>query len=298
MRESLDIPHPTIWASAPNRRLVVGSQTLVYRDLGPESHRDSGPGTEVPLILLAHLGATLDEWDPRFVDAMAGERRVIAVDLPGVGGSTGQVASTIAEMARAVEAFVTTLGLNHIDLLGFSLGGFIAQQVALDAPHLIRRLVLAGTGPAGGTGIDHLTGGAYVYWDMVRAALARTDAKEYLFFPRTRSGKAAARAYLGRLRERVMDRDSPIALSSFNRQISAIQAWGQAPPQDLSQIRVPTLIANGDQDRMVPTALSHDMHARIPSSTLIIYPESGHGGVFHHCDEFAAAVRSHLGADD
>lgn len=298
MSEDFAVPHPRTWASAPNRRLIVGSQTLVYRDLGPQSHRGSDPDAGVPLVLLTHLGATLDEWDPRFVDAMAGDRRVIAVDLPGVGGSTGQVASTIAETAPAVEAFVTTLGLGRIDLLGFSLGGFIAQQVTLDSPHLIRRLVLAGTGPAGGTGIDHLTGGAYVYWDMVRAALARTDAKEFLFFPRTRSGKAAAQAYLARLRERVMDRDAPIALSSFNRQISAIQDWGQAQPQDLSQIRVPTLIANGDHDRMVPTALSHDMHARIPDSTLIIYPDSGHGGVFHHCDEFAAAVRSHLSADD
>lgn len=296
MAESFAVPRPTTWASAPNRRLIVGSQTLVYRDLGPEVDRDLGPGEGVPLILLAHLGATLDEWDPRFVDAMATDRRVIAVDLPGVGGSTGCVPGTVAAMARAVEGFVTTLGLAEIDLLGFSLGGFIAQQVVLDTPHLIRRLVLAGTGPAGGTGIDHLAGGAYVYWDMARAALARTDAKEFLFFPRTSSGKAAAKAYLGRLRERVMDRDAPIALSSFHRQISAIQAWGQALPQDLSQIRVPTLIANGSHDRMVPTALSHDMHARLPDSTLIVYPNSGHGGVFHHGEEFALAVQSHLGA--
>lgn len=296
MAESFAVPRPTTWASAPNRRLIVGSQTLVYRDLGPEVDRDLGPGEGVPLILLAHLGATLDEWDPRFVDAMAGDRRVIAVDLPGVGGSTGRVPGTVAAMARAVEGFVAALELAQIDLLGFSLGGFIAQQVVLDTPHLIRRLVLAGTGPAGGTGIDHLTGGAYVYWDMARAALARTDAKEFLFFPRTSSGKAAAKAYLGRLRERVMDRDAPIALSSFHRQISAIQAWGQALPQDLSQIRVPTLIANGSHDRMVPTALSHDMHARLPDSTLIVYPNSGHGGVFHHGEEFALAVQSHLGA--
>lgn len=286
MAESIVRPRPTTWATAPNRRIIVGSNTLVYRDLGPENG--------VPLVLLAHLGATLDEWDPRFVDALARDRRVVAVDLPGVGGSTGRVPGTVAAMARDAEGFVAALGLTEIDLLGFSLGGFIAQQVALDAPDLVRRLVLAGTGPAGGTGIERRTGAAYIYWDMFRAAMARTDAKEFLFFPRTATGKGAAKAYLARLRERVMDRDDPIAVASFHRQIMTIRGWGRAEPQDLSRIGVPTLVANGDHDRMVPTALSHDMHARILDSTLIIYPEAGHGGVFQHGDDFVAAVRGHL----
>ncbi|MGW7280301.1 alpha/beta fold hydrolase [Streptomyces sp. NPDC054844] len=289
MAESNALPRPTTWATAPNRRIVVGSNTLVYRDLGPENG--------VPLVLLTHLGATLDEWDPRFVDALARDRRIVALDLPGVGGSTGRIPGTIAAMARAAEGFVAALGLTRIDLLGFSLGGFVAQQVALDAPGLVRRLVLAGTGPAGGAGIDRPTGGAYVYWDMARAAIARADAKEFLFFPRTPAGKAAANAYLARLRERVMDRDTPITLSSFHRQITTIRGWGQAEPQDLSRISAPTLIANGDHDRMVPSELSHDMHARIPGSTLIIYPGAGHGGVFQHVDEFVDAVRAHLDTD-
>jgi pimeloyl-ACP methyl ester carboxylesterase len=287
--ESNALPRPTTWATAPNRRIVVGSNTLVYRDLGPQNG--------VPLVLLTHLGATLDEWDPRFVDALARDRRIVALDLPGVGGSTGRIPGTIAAMARAAEGFVAALGLTQIDLLGFSLGGFVAQQVALDARGLVRRLVLAGTGPAGGAGIDRPTGGAYVYWDMARAAIARTDAKEFLFFPRTPAGKAAANAYLARLRERVMDRDTPITLSSFHRQITTIRGWGQAEPQDLSRISAPTLIANGDHDRMVPSELSHDMHARIPGSTLIIYPGAGHGGVFQHVDEFVDAVRAHLDTD-
>ncbi|GHB25975.1 MULTISPECIES: alpha/beta fold hydrolase [Streptomyces] len=289
MAESDVRPRPTTWATAPNRRIVVGSHTLVYRDLGPASG--------VPLVLLTHLGATLDEWDPRFVDALARDRRVVALDLPGVGGSTGRVPGTVAAMARSAEGFVAALGLTRMDLLGFSLGGFIAQQVALDVPGLVRRLVLAGTGPAGGAGIDRPTGGAYVYWDMARAAMARTDAKEFLFFPRTPTGKAAAEAYLARLRERVMDRDAPIRLSSFRRQITTIRDWGRSEPQDLARIIAPTLIANGDHDRMVPTDLSHDMHARIPGSTLIIYPGAGHGGVFQHVDEFVDAVRAHLHTD-
>lgn len=286
MADTVSRPRPDSWITAPNCSVGVGEHTLAYRDLGP----DRG----VPLILLTHLAATLDEWDPRFVDGLARDRRVIAVDLPGVGGSTGRVPGSIAEMAGVVEEFVAVLGLARVDVLGFSLGGFIAQQLALDAPQQVRRLVLAGTGPAGGKGIDRRTGGAYIYWDMIRGAIARTDAKEFLFFPRTTAGKAAARAYLARLDERIMDRDEPVTVSSFRRQIAAIRAWGSAPPQDLSRVVAPTLIGNGDHDRMVPTALSRDMHARIPGSSLIIYPGSGHGGVFQYGEEFLGAVRDHL----
>jgi pimeloyl-ACP methyl ester carboxylesterase len=289
MPESYVRPRPTAWVTAPNLHMAVGADTLVYRDLGPSQG--------VPLVLLTHLGATLDEWDPRFVDALARDRRVIAVDLPGVGGSTGTVPGSVAEMAEAAEKFVAALGLRSIDLLGFSLGGFIAQQVALDDPRLVRRLVLSGTGPAGGEGIDRRSGGAYIYLDMLRAVLARTDAKEFLFFPRNPTGKAAAKEYLARLRERVMDRDEPISLTAFRRQIAAIRIWGSAAPQDLFRITAPTLIANGDHDRMVPSSLSADMQARIPDSTLAIYPNAGHGGVFQYVDTFAAAVLGHLDGD-
>ena len=208
----------TRWTSAPTRHLRVRGESFAYRDLGIDG------GT--PIVLLAHLGATLDEWDPRVVDALAEGRRVIAVDLPGIGSSTGSVPRTIRGMAGAARAFISELGLTRIDLMGFSLGGFVAQQVTLDAPNLVRRLVLAGTGPAGGKGIDRLTGAAYVYLDILRGVLARTDAKEFLFFPRTSDGKAAARNYLARIHERVMDRDSPISLKAFRTQIAAIKAWG------------------------------------------------------------------------
>ena len=276
------------WVTAPTLHLDVAGDTLAYRELGADA------GT--PVLLLTHLGATLDEWDPRVVDALAAGRRVIAVDLPGVGGSTGTVPLTVQGMADAARAFVAALDLTRIDLFGFSLGGFVAQQVALDDPGLVRRLVLTGTGPAGGTGIDHPTGGAYIYVDMVRAALARTDVKEFLFFPRTPAGKAAAKDYLTRIRERVTARDDPITLTAFRRQITGIKAWGRQQPQDLAAITAPTLIGNGDHDRMVPTALSRDMLARIPDSTLAIYPGSGHGGVFHHHRHFIPTLLAHLDA--
>lgn len=274
------------WINTPTRYVTSNGQRLAYRELGA--------GDCLPLVLLTHLGATLDEWDPHFVDALAHRRRVIAVDLPGVGSSSGRVPLTVAEMSQSARGFIAALGLTRIDLLGFSLGGFIAQQLTLDAPELVNRLVLTGTGPAGGRGIAHLTGAAYVYWDMLRGTVAQTDPKEFLFFPRTPGGKRAAADYLERLSERTTDRDTPIAFGAFHRQIRAISAWGKQRPQDLSRIQAPTLIGNGDHDRMVPTALSHDMHERIPHSQIVIYPNAGHGGVFQYADDFCARVIDHL----
>lgn len=274
------------WATAPTRHVEVDGELLAWRELG----RTDG----VPVVLLTHLAATQDEWDPRVVDALAQRHRVVALELEGVGGSTGTVPDTVQEMADTARAMLRELGIERADVVGFSLGGFVAQQIALDAPELVRRLVLAGTGPAGGEGIDRSTGGAYVYTDMLRGALARTDAKEFLFFPRTAEGKAAARDYLARLRERVMDRDERATLEVLRRQIAAIRRWGRQEPQDLSRITAPTLIANGDDDRMVPSILSEDMQRRIPDSTLVIYPDSGHGGVFQHHEEFTRAMLEHL----
>lgn len=274
------------WATAPTRRIEVGRESLAYRELGVRAG--------VPVLLLTHLAATLDEWDPRVVDALAREHHVIAVDLPGVGGSTGRVPHAVADMATAAIGFVEAMGLSTVDVVGFSLGGFVAQQLTLDRPDLVRRLVLTGTGPAGGEGIDRPTGAAYVYADMARAALARTDAKEFLFFERDRAGKAAAKDYLARIAERTMDRDEPITVRAFRTQLEAIKAWGRAEPQDLSVITAPTLIANGDHDRMVPSALSEDLHRKIPGSTLVIYPDSGHGGVFQHGEDFTRALLKHL----
>ena len=279
---------PMTWSEVPNSHLSVGGEDLVYRDLGPLG------GT--PVVLLTHLGATLDEWDPAVVDALAAHHRVAALELTGMGDSTGTVPGTIQEMADAARAMVAALGFKEIDLFGFSLGGFIAQQIAVDDPGLVRRLVLTGTGPAGGEGIDRTTGGAYVYVDILRGALHRTDAKEFLFFPRTAEGKAAAKDYLGRIGRRVMDRNQTTGPVRLNRQIAAVRRWGSQQPQDLSRITAPTLIANGDHDRMVPSDLSEDMHRRIAGSTLVIYPDSGHGGVFQHHEEFTQALLAHLDA--
>lgn len=279
---------PATWSETPTTRLAVNGETLVYRDLGPAG------GT--PVVLLTHLGATLDEWDPAVVDALAADHRVVALGLTGMGHSTGTVAKSVKEMADTARAMIAALGFEQVDLFGFSLGGFVAQQITLDDPALVRRLVLTGTGPAGGQGINRPTGGAYVYWDMVRGLAHRTDAKEFLFFPRTPEGKAAAKDYLARINQRMADRDQPTTLGRLNRQMQAVRNWGSQAPQDLSKITAPTLIANGDHDRMVPTELSKDLHRRIPDSTLIIYPGAGHGGVFQFHEEFSRALIDFLDA--
>ncbi|AWO86550.1 alpha/beta hydrolase [Gordonia terrae] len=280
---------PATWSETPTSTITVAGDSLVYRDLGPLG------GT--PVVVLTHLGATLDEWDPAVIDPLAAEHRVIALELAGVGGSGGAIPDTVQQMADTARAMIAALDLGHVDLFGFSLGGFIAQQIALDAPDLVRRLVLTGTGPAGGRGIDRLTGPAYIFWDMLRAALHRTDAKEFLFFPRTPAGKTAARDYLSRISLRAIDKDRPMAIRGFNRQIAAIRRWGRQQPHDLSRITAPTLIANGDHDRMVPTELSRDMHRRIPDSTLMIFPDAGHGGVFQNHREFTDLLLAHLSTD-
>lgn len=191
-------------------------------------------------------------------------------------------------MADDAYNFITSLGFNAIDVFSFSMGGMIAQDLALKHPGLVRRLVLAGTGPRGGKDMDKVV--ATTYWDILRAALTRSDPKEFLFFNRNSTGKPAAKAFIKRLHERTVDRDKPIRTSAFQTQLKAIQKFGRSAPSDLSTLTHPTLIANGDNDRMVPSVLSADLHRRIKGSELIIYPDSGHGGIFQHHDKFARAA--------
>ena len=185
--------------------------------------------------------------------------------------------------------FIRALGFDKVDIFSFSLGGMVAQALVVKHPDLVRKLILTGTGPAGGKDIDKVAG--TTYFDMLRAALTRSDPKEFLFFNRNPSGKRAAKAFVERLKERTVDRDAPITVKAFRTQLKAIKKWGRSAPADLSKITQPTLIANGDNDRMVPSVLSEDLHRRIKGSELIIYPDSGHGGIFQFHDKFAARRR-------
>ncbi len=272
------------WKDASTHTIDVGGVAFAYRELGVESG--------VPLVLLHHLMAVLDDWDPRVIDGIAIHRRVIAFDNRGVGASGGSVPHTIEEMGRDAIAFIRTLGFDKVDLLGFSMGGGVAQAVALQAPDLVRRIILAGTGPRGGGGIDKVTKVAVLAY--IKAALTWSDPRNFLFFPRTPEGKRAASDYFAALKTRSDNVDKAISLQARNAQLKAIRQWGLSPPHDLTLIKQPVFVANGDNDLMVDSRLSADMARRLPNAQLTIYPNSGHGGVFHHYQAFVSAVRDFL----
>lgn len=266
----------TTYKQAPTRTVDVGGARFAYRQLGTD--------TGVPVIFLHHLGAVLDNWDPRVIDGIAARHRVIAFDNRGIGASQGSTPDSIEAMARDAVTFIRALGFDQVDLLGFSMGGFIAQVIAQTEPQLVRKVILAGTGPAGGEGIDNVT--SITIRDMIKAALTFKDPKYYLFFTKTDNGKLEARKFLKRLKERTDHRDTPISISSFRAHLKAIHAWGRKAPSDLTGIQQPVLVANGEDDRMVPSSNSADLAHRLPHAQLILYPDAGHGGIFQYHEAF------------
>ena len=266
----------TTWQTAPTQTIEAGGVRFAYRQLGPS--------TGVPVVFLPHLAAVLDNWDPRVVDGIAADHRVITFDNRGVGASSGSTPTTIEEMAGDAVSFVRALGFDQVDLFGFSMGGMIAQVIAREQPRLVRKMIIAGTGPAGGEGIDKVTRTSYL--DIARGLLTRQDPKQFLFFTRTPNGRRAGKEFLARLEERTDDRDKAISVSSFRAQLKAIHRWGRQQPADLSGIHQPVLVLNGESDRMVPTKNTVDLDRRLPNSQLVVYPDAGHGGVFQFHEDF------------
>jgi pimeloyl-ACP methyl ester carboxylesterase len=272
------------YQNVATRTITAGGVTFAYRELGPT--------TGVPVIFLTHLAANLDNWDPRVVDGIAAKHHVITFDNRGVGASSGTVPDTIEAMANDAVTFIRALGFPQVDLLGFSMGGMIAQVLAAQEPSLVRKVILTGTGPAGGDGIDKVTRISNL--DLVRAAVTLRDPKTYLFFTRTPNGKRSAKEFLARLKERTEHRDKAMSVKGYRAQLKAIHRWGLQEPADLSVITQPALVANGDHDRMVPTKNTVDLDRRLPDSRLVIYPDSCHGGIFQHHQEFVPAVLDFL----
>ena len=274
------------WIDAPTRRVDAAGATFAYRRLGP--------ATGVPVILLNHWGAVLDNFDPRIVDGLAATRPVIAVNYRGVGASGGKAPLTVAETGEDAIAVIRALDFDEVDLIGFSLGGFVAQDIVRKEPDLIRKVILAGTGPAGGDGIEQV---GPVSWPLIiKGMLTFRDPKYYLFFTSAANSRRAAKDFLERLKERKADRDKPITLAAFLRQLKAIKAWGKQAPQDLSVILKPILVANGDQDIMVPSSNSIDLARRLPNAELVLYEDAGHGGIFQYHETFVKKALAFLEA--
>lgn len=274
----------TTYKDAPTKTVDVSGARFAYRQLGTD--------TGVPVIFLNHLAAVLDNWDPSVVDGIAAQHRVIVFDNRGIGASGGLTPDTIDAMARDAIAFIRALGFEQVDLLGFSLGGMVSQAIAELEPQLVRKMILAGTGPAGGVGIDKVTQVTIV--DMLRGYLTFKDPKQYLFFTTTANGRRESAKFIKRLKERTEDRDKPISIRAFRIQLKAIHAWGVQQPSDLSTIQQPVFVANGDHDRMVPTSNTFDLAKRLPNSEIKIYPDAGHGGIFQFHNEFVAQALEFL----
>ncbi|BBH69925.1 peroxidase [Actinoplanes sp. OR16] len=279
-----DITHQT----APTRFAEAGGNSYAYRRFGKDASGD------VPLVLLQHFRGNLDNWDPALTDALAAQREVILVDYAGVGASTGTPATSVTESARHIIAFTEALGLESVDLLGFSLGGFVAQEIALIRPGLIRRLVLAGTGPKGAPGMHGWRA------DIASHARARVNDAEdllYIFFAHTETSQALGKQFLGRIFARAENRDEPTTVAVRDAQYDAIVEWGipdHAALQRLTGITAPTLILQGDDDLMIPTKGSHTMAGLIPDAQIRIYPDAAHASLFQYPAEAAADITAFL----
>jgi pimeloyl-ACP methyl ester carboxylesterase len=247
-----------------------------------------------PLLLLQHYRGNLDNWDPALVDALARNREVILVDNAGVGGSTGAVPRTFSDMGHDALAFIDALGLTEIDVLGFSIGGYVAQEMVLIRPQLVRRLVLAGTGPEGGEGMHRWTDDIYPH-----ATTDEPGAEDLLalFFERSDVSVAKGQEFIQRIFTRTEDRDANTTLKTRDAQLDAYGAWGAPDPSKLNRlagITQPVLVANGDNDRMIPTSNSYVLADKLPDAKLTIYPDAGHGFLFQYPTEFAAEVEAFL----
>jgi pimeloyl-ACP methyl ester carboxylesterase len=265
------------WKNVPTQTIAADEIEFAYRELGKQNG-----GT--PVVLLGHLAAVLDNWDPRVLDGIAAKRHVIAFDNRGIGASTGTPSKSIEQMADDATTFIKAMGFKQVDIFGFSMGGMIAQEIALKEPQIVGKLILAGTGPAGGEGISDVS--RISNFELFHGLITFQDPKQYLFFTRTPNGISAGKAFLTRLKERSENRDKEITFSAYFAQLKALKAWGKKEPADLSVIKIPVLVANGDNDRMVPTKNTYDLARRLPNSTLIIYPDAGHGGVFQCYADF------------
>jgi pimeloyl-ACP methyl ester carboxylesterase len=265
-----------------------------YRDTSAGHGQSEG---EVPLVLLQHFRGNLDSWDPALVDALASGRRVVTFDNTGVGGSAGTTPDTIERMARDAIAFLAAMGFSRVDLLGFSIGSFVAQQIAQVRPAIVRRLVLASSAPQGAAGMH---GWAPEVIGAIGTPNTSPDAYLSVFFTPSAASRQAGTESLGRMYARTEDRDQATTWPTREAQYDAVCAWGipdHALLQRLSCLKLPVFVANGDRDPMILPHYSYLLAGLIPRAQVKIYPDSAHGFLFQHHAEFAADVETFLAAD-
>ncbi len=277
------------YSGLPNK-LVRAANGIDY------AYRDTGPGASggVPLVLFQHFRGNLDSWDPALIDALASARRVITFDNTGVGGSTGTTPNTVEQMAHDAITFIAAMDLGQVDLLGFSIGSFVAQQIALTRPAIVRRLALASAAPQGAAGM-------HGWASAVIGAVGEpeTSPQRYLevFFSPSLSSRQAGQEVLGRIYARTQDRDAVTTWATREAQYDAVCTWGipdHALLQRVSCLEMPVFVANGDSDPMILPHYSYLLAGLIPQARVKVYPDSAHGFLFQHHAEFAADVETFL----
>lgn len=275
------------------RTTHVNAETLFVEAAGTRyAYRRFGSDTGVPLIFLQHFRGGMDHWDPLITDGLGRDRPVILFDNAGVAGSDGKTPETFEAMAEHVATFARAIGLQQLDVLGFSIGGFVAQALTLAHPQLVRRLILVGTGPRGGVpGTDPRVGPVAVN------ELPTMEDFLLLFFSPSAKSQAAGQAFWDRRHERKEQVDPPSSVEAMNAQLKALTDWTHAKGElfaDIRTIKQPTLVVNGSNDIMVPTVNSYHLAQAIPDAQLVIFPDSGHGSQYQYPDRFLEYAKSFL----
>jgi pimeloyl-ACP methyl ester carboxylesterase len=269
--------------TAPTRFFQVGAVRFAYRRFG----RLGG----IPLLLLNYFAANMDDWDPKVTNGFAAERAVILLDNAGVGGSSGETPSTVAAMTKDCVEFCRALDLRNIDVVGFSLGGMIAQQLAFEYPDTVRRMILMGTGPRGGEGMTFTELSTDLLADPVALLMSA-------FFTPSEVSKAAGQAYIERLKLRAADRDAPISMKAAGAQLAAIREWGSIPSTDryamLPRIDQRTLVVHGSKDVVVMPINAFLLAHHLPDAQLVMYPDASYAAQSQHAEVFLQHARLFL----
>jgi pimeloyl-ACP methyl ester carboxylesterase len=277
--------------TAPTQFLQASNETYAFRRFG------SGPG--LPLLLLQHFIGTLDNWDPAVTDPLASGREVILFESAGLGRSTGKVPDTVAGMAKHALAFLDGLNLRSCDVLGFSLGGMVAQQMAQDRPSIFRRMILVGTAPRGGEDIMHLDKPSLAKY-LGDPKLQGYAVLQKIFFAPTESSQMAGAAFIERLMQRKGDREPISRPAVAQAQLAAFRDWEKFTGErfaNLKSIEHPTLVVNGIHDEMISVQNSYWLSANLPNAVLLTYPDSGHGSLFQFHESFTRQAAAFLASD-
>jgi pimeloyl-ACP methyl ester carboxylesterase len=281
----------TTTTTTPTLLLRGARETYAYRRVGG--------GIGRPLLCLQHFTGTLDNWDRAVIDPLGSEREVILFDSAGIGRSTGAVPTTVSGMAMHALDFLDALGVTSCDVLGFSLGGMVAQQMAIERPPIVRRMMLVGTAPRGGEDIMHLDKPSLAV-PLGDPTLKGYSVLQKIFFAPTSSSQAAGAAFIDRLTERKEDLDRASGPDIAAAQMAAFREWEQGTGTgfaDLGRITQPTLVVNGVHDEMIPVRNSYRLSEGLPNAMLLVYPDSGHGSLFQFHDSFTRQAATFLASD-